>query len=69
MSNQILYYDSGNAVAADAKPATYTLYYQRSLVDLRYSFNIATDSLTANKPVYLVGTVDSTDGLFYLDTT
>lgn len=69
MSNQILYYNSGNAVAADAKPATYTLYQQNALVDLRYSFNIATNSLTANKPVYLVGTVDSTDGLFYLDTT
>lgn len=69
MSNQILYYGNSNAVAADAKPATYTLYQQHALIDLRNSFNIATNSLTADKPVYLVGTVDSTDGLFYLDTT
>lgn len=42
-----------------------------NLVDHRYSFNTANDStngLTANKPVYLVGTIGN-DGLFYLDST
>lgn len=37
-----------------------------ALVDLRYSTN-AGSTLTAGKPVYLVGTVSN--GLFYLDTT
>lgn len=42
------------------------------LFDHRYSFNTANNStygLTANKPVYLVGTVNASDGLFYLDST
>lgn len=42
------------------------------LLDHRYSFNTANDStngLTAGKPVYLVGTLNASDGLFYLDTT
>ena len=43
-----------------------------SLIDHRYFFNTANDSTngtTANKPIYIVGTLNATDGLFYLDTT
>lgn len=46
--------------------------YTSGLVDHRYSFNTAdnsTSGTTANKPIYLVGSVNSSDGLFYLDTT
>ena len=42
------------------------------LIDHRYSFNTAnnsTNGTTAKKPVYLVGALNATDGLFYLDTT
>lgn len=42
------------------------------LIDHRYSFNTAnnsTNGTTAVKPVYLVGALNATDGLFYLDTT
>ena len=50
----------------------YRLWYMQSdLLDHRYSFNTANDSTngtTANKPVYLVGTLNASDGLFYLDT-
>ena len=43
---------------------------QGSLFDSRYAFNtsLVAGSLTAYKPLYLVGTIHS-DGLFYLDTT
>lgn len=58
-----------NATIGDA-----TIYesYTSGLVDHRYSFNTANDSTngtTAVKPVYLVGALNATDGLFYLDTT
>lgn len=51
-------YTSGNATSTiyDAYP-----------IDMRYSINCGT-TLTANKSIYLVGTVKS-DGLFYFDTT
>ena len=42
------------------------------LIDHRYSFNTAnnsTNGTTAVKPVYLVGALNASDGLFYLDTT
>lgn len=39
--------------------------------DSRYAFNttLTAGSLTTYTPIYLVGTINSTDGLFYLDTT
>lgn len=43
-----------------------------NVIDHRFSFNTANNSTsgtTANKPVYLVGAINSSDGLFYLDTT
>ena len=42
-----------------------------NLVDYRYSFNLennTTNGFTANKSIYLVGTINS-DGLFYLDSS
>jgi hypothetical protein len=39
----------------------------QSLIDYRYSFNCGT-GLTANKMVYIVGSL-GTDGLFYLADT
>ena len=60
------YYE--NDIVADA-----TVYhaYTSGLADHRYSFNTANNSTsgtTANKPIYLVGSIGN-DGLFYLDTT
>ena len=46
--------------------------YTNSVIDHRYSFNTANDATngtTAQKPIYLVGTLSASDGLFYLDTT
>ena len=42
-----------------------------TVFDSRYSFNttLTAGSLTTYQPIYLVGTINSTDGLFYLDTT
>lgn len=46
------------------------VYKTFQLFDTRYSFNttLTAGSLTAYKPLYLVGTIHS-DGLYYLDTT
>ena len=51
---------SGNAV----------VYSSISIFDTRYSFNttLTAGSLTTYKPLYLVGTINSTDNLFYLDS-
>lgn len=49
-----------------------TVWEHAELIDHRYSFNTANDSTngtTAVKPVYLVGAINSSDGLFYLDAT
>lgn len=50
-----------------------TVYEEKSdLIDHRYSFNTANDSTsgtTSLKPVYLVGALNTSDGLFYLDAT
>ena len=58
----------------NAKIADANVWFQQSsgLVDHRYSFNTAnnaTSGTTSQKPVYLVGSINSSDGLFYLDTT
>ena len=64
---RVLYYNS--TTAASTALATYALYEAYTdLIDARYSFNITTSSLTAQKPVYLVGAL-GTNGLFFLDTT
>jgi len=65
----IFYQGSANTTEAGAVVANYSLYEQHgNLIDHRYSFNTAnnaTDGLTANLPIYLVGTLGN-DGLFYL---
>ena len=51
--------------------ATYIWDAHTGAIDHRYSFNTANDSTngtTANKPIYIVGTLNASDGLFYLDT-
>lgn len=57
----------------NATVGTYNIWSLHSnLMDHRYSFNTANDSTngtTAYKPVYLVGAINASDGLFYLDTT
>ena len=54
------YYNYKSGVLTSATWEVYAL-------DLRYSLNCGT-TLTANEPIYLVGTINDTDGLFYLDT-
>ena len=58
---------------ADARLGTYNIYTMNSgLIDHRYSFNTennATKGTTGYKPVYLVGIINNSDGLFYLDET
>ena len=47
-----------------------TYHYHSELMDARYTFNLENTSgkcFVANQPVYLVGTINATDGLFYLD--
>lgn len=51
-------------------------YSNTSLIDSRYTFNTMTGTtaagttgLTVYKPIYLVGSINDSDGLFYLDTT
>ena len=65
----IFYQGSANTTEAGAVVANYSLYEQHgNLIDHRYSFNTennATNGLTANLPVYLIGTLGN-DGLFYL---
>lgn len=69
-----MYYVNRNTdVAADARLTTSQLRSNNALIDLRYSFNINTTSghvgnLVPYKPLYIVGSINATDGLFYLDT-
>ena len=46
------------------------IYSSTSIFDTRYSFNttLTAGSLTIYQPLYLVGTIDSVDNLFYLDS-
>lgn len=65
-----IYYTS-TTYGANSNINSYSVIYNNvSLFDSRYAFNtsLTAGSLTAYKPVYLVGTI-GTDGLFYLDAT
>lgn len=68
----LLHYGSGTYNENDAVP-TYNIWSMHSgLIDHRYSFNTANNSTsgtTGYKPVYIVGSINATDGLFYLDAT
>lgn len=47
------------------------IYSAISTIDSRYSFNVGltAGALTTYQPIYLVGTINGSDGLFYLDST
>ena len=68
--NRIKYYGTTTNVANGALVATNVCYDKAASVDLRYSTNCgATTTWAAGEFIYLVGSINSTDGLFYLDTT
>lgn len=63
--DEMYWYNAVN-VAANTAVANYTLYRDNgNVIDYRYTLNCGT-TLTANKPIYLVGTIQ--DGLFYLSS-
>ena len=67
----ILYYNPANEIAAGNNSSD-GLWESFGIIDWRYSFNVennATNGLTYRTPLYLVGTLSNSDGLFYLDTT
>ena len=70
---QLAYLNANSTYAENAKVGDNQISYHKSdLIDHRYSFNTAnnaTSGTVTKKPVYLVGTLNSSDGLFYLDTT
>ena len=68
--SKIVYHSAGSDYASGANTGNI---WQTYLFDGRYSFNglttSATTTLQLRKAIYLVGIIDSSDGLFYLDTT
>ena len=70
---QVLLMYANATYNADALVGTYNIWTMHSgLIDHRYSFNTennATKGTAGYKPVYLVGTINNSDGLFYLDET
>lgn len=64
-----IWYSTTNYNANSNISATNVLYDNYALFDARYSFNVtrAVGQLTTFLPVYLVGTIQQTDGLFHLD--
>ena len=64
----IYYHWSSGNVAANARAGTGTATPIYHSVDMRYSTNCAA-TLTNEKYVYIVGSINSSDGLFYLDDT
>ena len=67
-----IYYSSGNYNANSNISSWGSIRsMQGQLFDARYSFNVTltANSLTPYAPIYLVGTINATDGLFYLDQT
>ena len=68
---EVTYHSTAAEYAAGANAG---VLWDSNTVDLRFSVNgvttaAATTTLQLRKPVYLVGTIDDDDGLFYLDTT
>ena len=70
---QMAYLNANSTYAENAKVGDNQIsYYKTDLIDHRYSFNTANNSTsgtTTKKPVYLVGAINASDGLFYLDAT
>ena len=68
--NQIKYYNSTTNCANGAKIGSNTCYVKHSGIDLRYSTNCGSPTTWPNGSyIYLVGAINPSDGLFYLDTT
>ena len=71
MLGNVLYHDSSSDIAAGGN--TGRMKESHGGVDFRYDVNgvqnAAATELQLRKPVYLVGTIDASSGLFYLDTT
>ena len=70
---QLAYLNANATYAENAKVGDNQISYHKSdLIDHRYSFNTANNSTsgtTTKKTVYLVGAINASDGLFYLDAT
>lgn len=75
LGSRIYYLSKSTRVASGAQNANNEIKAYINLVDLRFSLNITSSNtashgavgLTRYKPVYIVGTINSSDGLFYLD--
>ena len=73
LGSKLYYINRNSDVAANASLTTSQLRSNNAIIDLRYSLNINTTSghignLVPYKPLYIVGSVNASDGLFYLDT-
>lgn len=66
-----IWYSAGNYDANSNIAGINILYDNYGLFDARYSFNVtrAANQLLTYKPIFLVGTINSSNGLFYLDST
>ena len=68
--NQIRYYNTTTNLATGAKTASNVCYEKAATFDIRYSTNCGNSTgWSQGDYIYLVGTINPTDGLFYLDTT
>lgn len=66
-----IYYTNTNYNANTNISGWGVIYKTMSVLDSRYSLNttLTANCLTPYTPVYLVGTINASDGLFYLDST
>lgn len=64
-------YYSGSSYNANTNMSSNNVYASYSAFDSRYSINstLTANFLTPYAPIYLVGTINQTDNLFYLDST
>ena len=74
LGSKVYYVYRSTDVAANDRIGTSQLRMNNANIDFRYSLNINTTAghvgnLEPYKPLYIVGSVDANDGLFYLDTT
>lgn len=64
---RIIYFNQNVNRAANTNMANNTQYFTAyDLIDIRYTFQLAAGAITAYKPFYMVGTLDS-DGLFTIN--
>lgn len=70
----LLYNNSGSDISSGGTTGDNTIYEATNLFDARYSFNglnstTANSTMVAHRPFYIVGTVNASNGLFYLDSS